>query len=103
MAQAVPVRVFIDTDPVFTQIRHLTDPAARERALQHTAFFSFGENVGQAGVDGPGRRVPLDPTRQPVVLEAWPVTRGRRGGPIHHGHAVGQLPATDVRWPHASG
>ena len=34
----VPARAFVDLDPVFTQIRHLTDQLARERALQHTLF-----------------------------------------------------------------
>src|SRR5439155_10118990 len=47
--EAIPVRAFVDEDPAFTQIRHLTDPAARELAARHTAFFSFGENVGRSG------------------------------------------------------
>jgi hypothetical protein len=41
----VPVRVLVDGDPVFTQVRHLTDPAWRRRAEQHTAFFTYAENV----------------------------------------------------------
>jgi hypothetical protein len=73
-------RVLVDTDPVFTQIRHLSDPAAREEAAQHTAFFSFGENVRN-----PAGRIPDDgfewrPTRQPVVLDAWPATQPPRDG-----------------------
>jgi len=116
----VPVRILVDEDPAFTQIKHLTDPKARERALQHTAFFSFGENIqtGQPSQDRSGMisrqaakmpredfwhlssfardsfthhpsciicRVPDDgllwkPTRQPVVLEAWPVTPGPANG-----------------------
>src|SRR3990172_10667736 len=32
----IPVRAYIDTDPVFTQIRNITDPSRRFRALQHT-------------------------------------------------------------------
>ena len=44
-----PVRVLVDTDPVFTQIRHLDEPAARRRAEQHTCFLTFGENFGRAG------------------------------------------------------
>src|SRR3569832_2261619 len=30
--QSIPVRALIDTDPTFTQIRPLTDPAAKKRA-----------------------------------------------------------------------
>lgn len=71
---AIPCRVFVDTDPVFTQIRHLADPEARALAAQHTAFFSFGENIGTAGCTVPADGFAWQPTRQPVVLDAWPVT-----------------------------
>jgi hypothetical protein len=72
----VPRRVFIDTDPAFTQIRHLTDPAARARALAHTTFFTFAQNLAEV----PGDGIAWQPTRQPIVLDAWPVTPGPRGG-----------------------
>jgi hypothetical protein len=52
----IPHRVFIDTDPAFTQIRQLTDPAAHALALAHPAFFTFAENI--AGSTGAGRRLP---------------------------------------------
>ena len=76
----IPVRAAIDTDPAFTQIRHLTDAQARARAARHTVFFSFGENIatGNAGIPDDG--FPWQPTRQPVVLDMWPVTTG--GGPV---------------------
>ena len=79
--RAVPARALVDTDPAFTQIRHLTDPDARARAAEHTAFFTFGENAGRPGCIVPDDGFPWRPTRQPVVLDAWPVTpapaRGR--------------------------
>jgi hypothetical protein len=83
-----PVRVLVDTDPAFTQIRHLDDAAARERAHAHTAFFTFGENVGsprasrsrEAAADLPDDGLPWQPTRQPIVLDAWPVTPGPMDG-----------------------
>ena len=57
---------------MFTQIRHLTDSGRRENAEQHTAFFSFGENFGHdAAIPDDGFR--WQPTRQPIVLDAWPV------------------------------
>jgi hypothetical protein len=73
----VPVRVFIDLDPVFTQIRHLTDAAARERALQHTCFFTVGENIDGGRSTVPDDNLPWQRTRQPVVLDFWPVTPAR--------------------------
>ncbi|HEX6899172.1 MAG TPA: hypothetical protein VF789_05640 [Thermoanaerobaculia bacterium] len=77
-----PVRALIDTDPAFTQIRHLTDPAAREQALAHTAFFTFGENFGKPDCFIPDDGLPWKPTRQPVTLDAWEVTPGPEDGPF---------------------
>lgn len=68
----IPVRALIDLDPVFTQIRHLTDPAARERARNFTAFFTVGESIGR-GADIPDDGLPWRSTRQPIVLSDWPV------------------------------
>ena len=67
----IPKKVFIDTDPVFTQVKHLSDPAANQIASMHDAFFTFGENYGEKGCT-----IPIDgfswlPTRQPVVMELW--------------------------------
>jgi len=79
-AERVPMRVLIDTDPAFTQIRHLSDPAARARAKLHTAFFSFGENLAAGRSQVPADGFPWRPTRQPIVMEAWPVTQGPARG-----------------------
>jgi hypothetical protein len=70
----VPVRALVDTDPLFTQVRHLTDPVAHARAVEHTAFFSYAENI-EAGTS----RIPDDgfawqATRQPIVLDCWAVS-----------------------------
>ena len=73
-AEAVPVRALVDTDPVFTQVRHLTEAGARARAEAHTAFFTFAERWGRPGCTVPDDGLPWQPTRQPVVLDAWPVT-----------------------------
>jgi hypothetical protein len=76
---AIPVRTLVDTDPVFTQIRNLTDPARHNRSVQHTAFLSFAENIGLDCAGIPDDGIPWQTTRQPIVLDAWPVTPG----PIH--------------------
>jgi hypothetical protein len=72
----VPARALVDTDPVFTQVRHLTRPEARALAQGHTTFFSFGANLGRPGTAVPSDGFPWQATRQPVVLDAWPVTPG---------------------------
>jgi hypothetical protein len=76
----IPARAFVDLDPVFTQVRHLTDQAARDRALQHTAFFTVGANFGLEQSTIPDDGLPWRPTRQPVVLDHWPVTPGPSTG-----------------------
>jgi hypothetical protein len=77
--ETVPVRVLVDTDPVFTQVRHLRDKRAREMAARHTAFFSFGENIG-GSASAPDDGFAWRPTRQPIVLDCWPVTPGPKHG-----------------------
>ncbi len=72
--QSIPRRVLIDTDPVFMQIRHLTEPGARARAAAHNLFFTFGENFGQPGCLTPDDGFSWRPTRQPIALDAWAAT-----------------------------
>jgi hypothetical protein len=73
----IPVRVLVDEDPAFTQIRHLTDPAALERALGHTAFFTFAANIGQPQCTIPDDGLDWRPMRQPVALAAIGAVPGR--------------------------
>ena len=65
--------------PAFTQIRNLTESSRRERASGHTAFFSYGENFGR-GATMPDDGFDWQPTRQPIVLDAWPVGAGPQEG-----------------------
>lgn len=76
----VPVRVLVDTDPVFTQVRHLRDSGSDALAGSHTAFFTFGERFRQPGCTIPDDGLPWRPTRQPVVLDMWPVIPPTRDG-----------------------
>ena len=63
--------VYIDSDPVFTQVK-LALPRGqrkfRKRVDAHDRFFSFGETLG-ALVPNTGHC--WRPTRQPVVLSEW--------------------------------
>ncbi len=62
--------VYVDSDPVFTQLK-LRRGQRDFRALidQHDVFFTFGENVA----DNPSLATGHDwrPTRQPILLDAW--------------------------------
>lgn len=77
--EEIPVRILVDTDPVFTQIRHLTDPWARKLALRHNAFFSFGEHFGREDCFIPDDGFDWQPTRQPVVPGLWSYFPGDPG------------------------
>lgn len=72
----VPRRAFVDTDPAFTQIRHLTEPHRRELAAAHNSFFTFAENIGRDDCFVPEDGFAWQPTRQPIQIDAWPVTPG---------------------------
>jgi len=63
-------RVLVDTDPVFTQIgaHGLRGPYS-----QYDLLFTYGENVHKPDCTMPTREVRWIPTRQPVVLELWPM------------------------------
>jgi len=76
----VPVRVLIDTDPVFTQIRNLTDNDRNSLCRKHNVFFTFGENYGKENCTIPVDGFPWKPTRQPVVMQEWPLTKGPGNG-----------------------
>jgi hypothetical protein len=70
---ACPVRIMVDTDPVYEQIKYAkADPAARAYLDAHTHFFTYGENIGSADCPVPLSGVPWRPTRPPVILELWP-------------------------------
>lgn len=76
----VPRRVFLDTDPAFSQVRILTCPYRRALALRHNCFLTFGENIGTARCLSPTAGFDWKPTRQPVLLDHWPVTPGPASG-----------------------
>ena len=59
---ACPVRIMVDSDPVYEQIKYAqADPAARAYLDAHTHFFSYGENLGSDGLPGAAVRDRLAP------------------------------------------
>ena len=74
----IPVRVLIDSDPMFTQIQAHNDegftPGAgvmRAAVQSHTHHFTFGEAIGKPDCRIPTGDVTWRPTRQPVCLDRW--------------------------------
>jgi hypothetical protein len=85
----VPVRIYLETDPVLPQIE-----IARGRSFTidllnaHTHHFTYGENLGAPDCKVPVERFDYRPTRQPIVLDWW------------HGSGHGEPPGSTRR--HAS-
>jgi len=70
---ACPVRVMIDTDPVYEQIKYAkADRASRTYLDAHTHFFTYGENLGAPDCPVPLCGVSWRPTRPPVDPRLWP-------------------------------
>lgn len=68
----VPVRIYLETDPVGPQIAI----AKRDRRIidvlaAHTHHFTFAENLGAPDCGIPNVSFRYVPTRQPVVLDWW--------------------------------
>jgi hypothetical protein len=70
---ACPVRIMVDSDPIYEQIKYsMADPAARAYLDAHTHFFTYGENLGSDDCPVPLSGIDWHPTRPPVVLDLWP-------------------------------
>jgi hypothetical protein len=68
----IPVRVYLETDPVRPQIEIAKgDPATISLLNAHTHHFSFGENFGASDCGVPVQAFRYIPTRQPIILDWW--------------------------------
>jgi hypothetical protein len=69
---AIKRRIYVETDPVASQVRVAHRDAEMIAMLQaHDVHFSFGENLGAGDCKVPVERFQWLHTRQPVVLELW--------------------------------
>jgi hypothetical protein len=66
-------RVLVDLDPGLTQF-WLASGRRAPRIVEHDLHFTIGENVGRPGCSIPAAGLQWRPTRQPVLLDQWPVT-----------------------------
>jgi hypothetical protein len=68
----VPVRVYLETDPVLPQIEIAEGRKFTIDLLaSHTHHFTYGENFGAPDCEVPLERFEYRATRQPVVLDWW--------------------------------
>lgn len=73
---AIRRKVYLDSDPGFTQVKlALGDAAFSNRVAAHDVHFSFGEAHSPAVPPTPYVWLP---TRQPVVLDEWPLWESSR-------------------------
>jgi hypothetical protein len=67
-----PIRVYVETDPVFEQIRVAEGDRRAILALEdHTHHFTYGENLGQPDCPIPLEKFAWRPTRPPVIQDLW--------------------------------
>lgn len=68
----VPVRIYLETDPVLPQIEVAQDRQFTIDFLgAHTHHFTYGENFGAPDCGVPVERFRYHPTRPPVILDWW--------------------------------
>jgi hypothetical protein len=91
----IPVRAYLDLDPVFTQLWHASE-GVDMRLDGHTHFVTVADAIGRPGSTVPSCGRDWLPTLPPVVLEEWPVAthlerhaittvgHWRSYGSIHH-------------------
>jgi len=77
----IPIRILIDSDPMFTQMQYLLQEnsgsgvsqswTTKQMVESHTHLFTFGENIGSADCKIPTLDHQWITTRQPIVLDLW--------------------------------
>jgi hypothetical protein len=78
-----PVRIYIDIDPAFTQIKlDNGDPGLREILGEHNLHFTFGENIGSQRSPLPTGGIEWRPTRQVVIADFWANGPGPASAPF---------------------
>lgn len=69
---ACPIRIFVDTDPVFEQAKVAAgDPDSLEYLGMHTHLFTYGENLGNDDCPVPMVKFEWKKTRPPVLVDLW--------------------------------
>jgi hypothetical protein len=100
LLEPVPVRAFLDLDPGFNQVWHLS---GEDMGFDlHTHFATVGLRVGRDGCAVPTCGRTWIPTLPPVVLEHWPAAgRPNRDAPftsVGHWRSYGSIEHDGVRY-----
>jgi hypothetical protein len=74
----VPVRAYVDLDPVFNQLWHQS--GIDMRFEPHNRFVTVGQALGTPDCPVPTLGHDWIPTLPPVVLDRWPASHGPRDG-----------------------
>jgi len=80
LVECIPVRVYLDLDPVFNHFWHLQ--GIDVGFAGHTHYVTVGQALGQPGCPVPTFGWDWITTPQPIVLEHWPVAPGNHEAPI---------------------
>jgi hypothetical protein len=70
---AAPFRVYVETDPVISELQLAKDDEHTRLAFaNHHAFATYGENYGAPDCGVPLNGITYSKTRQPIDLDLWP-------------------------------
>jgi hypothetical protein len=103
----VPVRIYLETDPVTRQIEVIQGVRKAIDLLEaHTHYFTYGENFGAPDCGVPVTRYKYLPTRQPIVLDWWTADANLPYGENHRHDSANcfttiakwRQPGKDIEW-----
>jgi hypothetical protein len=92
-----PIRIFVDTDPVFEQAKVAAgDAASLEYLRMHTHHFTYGENLGNDDCPVPMVEFDWKKTRPPVLVDLW-AADDKMPGPFFTTIATWENKGKDIR------
>ena len=73
-------RIYVESDPFASQVKVAKGDEGMIRTLEaHDMLFTFGENIGATDCAIPVGRFHWHATRQPVLLDLWPIAEPQAG------------------------
>jgi len=73
-------KIYVESDPFAVQVKAAQgDPSTLATLAAHDILFSFGENLGHGDCTVPVTQHHWNSTRQPIVMDLWPVLAPRPG------------------------
>lgn len=78
--EQIPVKILIDKDPVFSQIKSIKNKEFHNELIKYTHFFTFFENLELDKAKFPMDGLDWKPTRHPIFLDLWPSVKFQNNG-----------------------